>query len=71
MFMTNDTTKPMGLGTIIAILFVTAIAIGVVLGAFGGMLGLSPGLRGAGVGACVGILGALLLSRRRAALERP
>lgn len=60
--------KVMGWGTIIAIMVATALATGVLLGLLGEMLGLSPGRTTTGVGASVGVVGAILISRRRAAL---
>jgi hypothetical protein len=48
---------------IIAILLGVAIASGLFLGLLGNWLGLPPGMRSGGVGTCVGIAAAVLLTR--------
>lgn len=52
---------------IILILLVTALAAGLVLGFIGDRFGLSSGSTTAGIGAMVGVIGAILISRKLAA----
>ena len=66
--MADSDSKVMGWGTIILLMLATGIGLGLILGFIGAMLGLPPGVMTAGVGVSVGIVGALLFSRRRAAL---
>jgi len=66
---TEGKPKVMGWGTIIAIMVATGLVAGVLLGLLGEVLGLSPGRTTTGVGASVGVVGAILISRRRAALS--
>ena len=68
--MTDAAPKVMGWGTIIAIVAATGIVVGMLLGAIGQALALPPGRMTAGVGAAMGVLGALLVTRRRAALAQ-
>lgn len=53
--------KPMSWGVIVAVLVGTAVAVGMTLGLLHETIGLNPG---AGVGAAVGIVGALLIGNR-------
>lgn len=66
--MAENNAGAMGIGTILVIMIVTGLVVGVVLGVIGAMLNLNAGTRTAGVGAAVGVIGAYLFSRRRAAL---
>lgn len=68
--MTDAAPKVMGWGTIIAIVAGTGVVVGLLLGAIGQALALPPGRMTAGVGAAMGVLGALLVTRRRAALAQ-
>jgi TRAP-type mannitol/chloroaromatic compound transport system permease large subunit len=67
--MTDSNTKVLGWGAIIAILIMVGVVVGLVLGLIGRTLGLSTSTTTAGVGASVGIVGALLIARRRAAVN--
>jgi hypothetical protein len=58
-------SKPMSWPVIIGILVATSLVLGVTLGLLHETMGLNPG---AGVGAGIGIVGALLITRRRKAL---
>jgi hypothetical protein len=62
-------TKVMGWGTIIAIMVGVGLVTGLLLGLTRELLGLSQGMTGGGVGASVGVVGAILMARRRAALN--
>lgn len=62
--MTDPT--PMSWTVIIAILLGTAVVTGLTLGLLHETMGLNPG---AGVGASIGIVGVLLINRRRRALK--
>ena len=66
--MNTEDPRVMGWGTIVALLVATALFVGVLLGLIGDALGLSPGRTTAGVGASIGVMGALLIARRRVAL---
>ncbi len=66
--MAND-AEPMSWGTILVITLAAGVVSGMTLGFFGEMLGLSGGARTTGVGAVTGIVAALLVTRRRLALE--
>ncbi len=57
--------KLMGWGTIVAILVVEALVVGMALGLAGDLVGRNLSL---GVGVAVGVTGAFLVGRRRAAL---
>ena len=59
------TAKPMSWGMIIAILVGASLVMGLTLGILQETIGLNPG---AGVGAGIGIIGALLINKRRRAL---
>lgn len=62
-----DEPKVMGWGAIIGAMVVTALVTGVTLGLLRDVVGYGGGT--AGVGAAVGIVGALLISKRSAALK--
>ena len=64
------TGEPMGWGKILLILVIVSLAMGALLGLLREVLGFSGGTATAGAGAAVGVCGALLLARRRAALAR-
>lgn len=66
--MAETDVQPLSWPKIIAILLVTALVVGLSLGALQVLTGLRVG--GAGVGAAVGVVGAALISQRRAALAR-
>lgn len=68
--METDDTKVLGWGTIILTLVVVGVVTGLLLGLMSWLFGLSPRLMGGGVGAAVGVVGAMLIARRRAALAR-
>lgn len=65
--MGRQTTAPMGWGTIVAITVVTGLVVGMTLGLLREAIGSSGGT--AGVGASMGVVGALLISRRRLAIR--
>lgn len=60
-----DSAKPMSWAVIIAIMVGTSVVVGMTLGLLHETMGLNPG---AGVGAAVGVVGALLIVRRNKAL---
>lgn len=60
-------TKALGWGAIIAIMVGVGLVVGLVLGLLKQTLGLSNSSTAAGVGAGIGIVGAILIARRRAA----
>ncbi len=64
-----DTEAP-GWGTIIVTLIVVGVLTGLLLGLMSWLFGLSPRVVGGGVGASIGVVGAGLIARRRAALAR-
>lgn len=68
--MATDHTKVLGWGTIIAILVGVAVVTGLLLGLMVELLGLSSRWTTGGLGATVGVVGAFLVARRRAALAR-
>jgi hypothetical protein len=68
--MENDRTKVLGWGTIIAILVGVALVTGLLLGLMRSTLGLSTSMTGGGIGASVGVVGAILVARRQAAIAR-
>jgi hypothetical protein len=68
--MADGNSKVLGWGTIILLMLATGVGLGLVLGFLGAVLGLPPGVMTASIGASVGIVGAILISRRRAALAR-
>lgn len=65
-----ESKKVPGWGTIILTLVVVGVATGLLLGLMSWLFGLSPRVTGGGVGAAVGVVGAMLIARRRAALAR-
>jgi hypothetical protein len=66
--MSENDEKVMGWGTIIAIMVGVGLAVGMTLGLLSGALGFSSNRLGAGVGASMGVVGALLIARRAKAL---
>jgi hypothetical protein len=68
--MMGDNTKVPGWGSIIAVMVGVGVVVGLALGLMSRTLGLSPGATTGGVGASVGVVGAILIARRRAALDR-
>ncbi len=68
--MSEENTKALGWGMIIAIMVGVALAMGLLLGLLGEWLRLPPGWRTGGIGAAVGVTGAILILRRKAALDR-
>jgi len=68
--MTAPEPKVMSWWMIIAILVLTMCGVGVLLGALGQAFDVAPGRMTAGVGAAGGVVGALLVTRRRAALAQ-
>ena len=66
--MTAPEPKVMSWWMIIAILALTICGVGMLLGALGQAFDVAPGRMTAGVGAAGGVVGALLVTRRRAAL---
>jgi TRAP-type mannitol/chloroaromatic compound transport system permease large subunit len=54
---------------IVAILGVVSIAVGVTVGVLGATFGFATGWAGAGIGAAIGAVGALLINRRKRAIE--
>ena len=68
--MMENSAKALGWGTIIAVMAGVGLVTGLLLGLMSEGLGLSPNTTTGGVGASVGIVGAILIMRRRAALER-
>ena len=66
----KNSEKVMGWGTIIAIMVGVALAVGLLLGLMGTMFGISTQWTGAGVGVSAGVVGASLIARRRAALDK-
>jgi hypothetical protein len=54
---------------IVAILGVVSIAVGVTVGVLGATFGFATGWAGAGIGAAIGAVGALLINRRKKAIE--
>lgn len=66
--MADSDQKIMSMGKIIAIMVGVALVLGLLIGGLGGLAGLPPGITGAGIGAAVGLIGVLLLNKRKAAL---
>jgi hypothetical protein len=60
--------NPLGWGKIILTMIVVAVATGLLLGLVGRLFGLPSGVTGVGIGASVGVVGANLIARRRAAM---
>lgn len=67
---TAEDPKVMGWGMIVVIVAATGIVVGLLLGIIGQGLAVPPGRMTAGVGAAMGVVGALLVTRRRAALAQ-
>ncbi len=68
--MRNDNQEPLGWVAIIAILVGVAFATGLLLGFVGTLFGLPPSLMKGGIGATVGVVAAVLITGRRAAIAR-
>lgn len=68
--MTENNAKVLGWGMIIAIMVGVGLVAGLLLGLMSGTLGLSKTMTTGGVGVSIGVVGAILIARRRAALER-
>ena len=68
--MMENNTKVLGWGVIIAIMVGVGVVAGLLLSLMSRTLGLSVGTTTGGVGACVGVVGAFLIARRRAALDQ-
>lgn len=68
--MSENNAEAPGWGAIIAVMAGVGLAAGILLGLMSGTLGLSPAATTGGVGVSVGVVGAILIARRRAALER-
>lgn len=66
--MEREKTKALGWGMIIATLVGVAFVTGLLLSLMGTLFNLSPNLTKGGIGASVGVVAALLLTRRRAAI---
>ncbi len=68
--MAEANEKPLGMGAIIAIMIAVGLGVGVVLGLVGGLVKLPPGVTGGAVGGAVGVVGVILLNRRRALIKQ-
>jgi hypothetical protein len=68
--MTDNSTKVLGLGTIIAIVVAYGAGVGAILGLFDASLGLSAAVRGGLIGGSVGALATILMRRRQKAFEQ-
>ena len=68
--MTAEEPKVMGWGMIVVLVAATGILVGLLLGIVGQGLAVPPGRMTAGVGAAMGVVGALLVTRRRTALAQ-
>jgi len=66
--MGTETTKVMGWGTILGLMLATALVMGMLFGLVTSALNLPGHLGTVGVGAATGVVGAVLMARRRAAL---
>ena len=66
--MAQTEQKIMSMGQIIVIMVGVALVLGMVVGGIGALAGISPGISGAGIGAAIGLIGVLLLNKRKAAL---
>jgi hypothetical protein len=66
--MAERRAKALSWGSIIGIMMITGLAVGVLLGVLGELLDLGAGKLTGGVGAAMGVVGALLIGQRRAAL---
>ena len=67
--MTVKNAKILSWWAIIAIMAGVGVAVGMLLGIVGQLFGLSTSMTGGGVGVSVGVVGAILIGRRRNALE--
>lgn len=65
----TDSKQPMSWTLIVAICLVTGLVAGLTLGALGELVNLGGGARTAGVGVTIGLVAAVLVQRRRAALS--
>jgi hypothetical protein len=65
-----DATKVMGWPAIFAIVAATGIAMGLLLGLMGALTGLPFGKMTPGIGPPMGVVAAILITRRRAALQQ-
>jgi len=70
MSMKKTGSEATGMGRIVAIMLAVAVVIGVLLGLMQATLGLPPAITTAGFGAAVGIVGAVLISKRRRVLDQ-
>ncbi len=68
--MSETNTKVLSWGVIIAIMIGVGLVVGLLLGVLGNTLGLSTTATSAGIGGSIGVVGAILISRRRAALNQ-
>jgi hypothetical protein len=68
--MSDDTTQVMGWPAIIGIMIAFGLAVGLILGLIGRVVQLPQSMTTGGVGVAMGVVGALLISRRRAAMAR-
>jgi hypothetical protein len=67
--MDND-TKALGWGAIVAIMAGAGLVVGLVLGLMSRILGFSTSATAVGIGASIGVVGAILIARRRAAIDQ-
>lgn len=67
--MPDAPSSPMSWPVIIAIMLATGVVVGMTLGLFGERLGLDGGTVTTGVGAAIGVVGAMLIARRAAQLR--
>lgn len=65
----DENAKALGWGTIIAIMVGVGLAVGLLLGLLRQTFGLSTSATAGGVGAAIGVVGAILIARRRAILD--
>ncbi len=68
--MSETNSKASGWSAIIVIVIAVGFVVGLLLGLFGSTLGLSTAYTAAIIGACAGVVGAILIARRRAALAK-
>ncbi len=68
--MNENNTKVHSWPAIIAIMIGVGLGVGLILGLMSEFLGLSSSYTGTGVGASIGVVGAVLIARRRAALAQ-
>lgn len=69
MQMNETNTRVLSWVAIIAIMIGVGLAVGLLLGLFSQTLGLSTSYTGALIGGSIGVVGAILIARRRAALN--